>query len=273
MTVLLHQHHLIQYIMDKAEILEKGCWVEINIEEFAQRVKGISRDKHPALRCIACEKPAHDSGLVTPNLDYSPRFSHSSPPDNGEFCPLGSKSQRFGGLAGNDKTASTEIATSRRNRFMQFDNLCRAWIVCRTLRGGKGKLDQNSFIRLVRIADSFGIWRYSYLPDWGVPLLLMLMDNHPTPNGKSAFFYALKKDRLRKGVEWQNLNVRLEAHWVSDGKLIVPSKERKASFLLMIPFCKNVVDEILSKENLSWCTEDVLKTLSAFSAKELDDRV
>lgn len=255
--------------MDKAEILEKGCWVEINIEEFAQKVKGISRDKYPSLRCIACGEQVHDSGLVTPNPDYSPRFSHSAPPENGEFCPLGSRSHRFTGLSGNDKTASTEIAASRRNRFMQFDNLCRAWIVCRSLRGGEGKLDQKSFIRLVRIADSFGIWHYSYMPDWGIPLLLMLMDNHPTPNGKSAFFYSLKKNRLRKGVEWQNLNVRLEAHWVSTGAPIVPAEGKKASFLLTLPFSEATVDNILSKENLSWCNENTLKTLHAFSIEEL----
>ncbi|MBM1023152.1 MULTISPECIES: hypothetical protein [unclassified Enterobacter] len=259
--------------MDKAEILEKGSWVELKIDEFAQKVKGITRDKYPSLRCIACEKPVHDSGLVTPNPDYNPRFSHSAPPKNGEFCPLSSESQRFGGFPGNDRTASTEIAASRRNRFMQFDNLCRAWIVCRYLRGGDGKLDQNSFIRLVRIADSFGIWHYSYLPDWGIPLLLMLMDNHPTPNGKSAFFYALKKDRLCKGVEWQNLNVRLEAHWVSNGQPIVPSKDKKPSFLTLIPFNETIVDEILSKEKFSWCTEDTLKNIHVFSIEELDSSV
>ncbi|HAS1022703.1 TPA: hypothetical protein I3769_002979 [Enterobacter cloacae] len=256
--------------MDKAEMLERGCWVEIRIEEFAQRVKGISRDKYPSLRCIACEQTVHDSGLVTPNPDYSPRFSHTSSPDNGEFCPLGSTSQRFGGLSGNDRTASTEIAASRRNRFMQFDNLCKAWIVCRYLRGGEGKLDQKSFIRLVRIADSFGIWHYSYMPDWGIPLLLMLMDNHPTPNGKSAFFYSLKKDRLRKGLNWQNLNVRLEAHWVSSGKPIVPTEGKKASFLLTIPFSEAIYDEILSKENPAWCTENTLRTLHVFSVEESD---
>jgi len=96
----------------------------------------------------------------------------------------------------------------------------------------------------------------------------MLMDNHPTPNGKSAFFYSLKKDRARRGVEWQNLNVRLEAHWVSSGELIVPNPEKPASFLLEIPFKKDVVNDILGKEDLSWCTKDVLKVLYAFSSSE-----
>ncbi|MBD1229168.1 hypothetical protein [Xenorhabdus griffiniae] len=251
--------------MDKAEILEKNGWVEINIDDFAQKVKGILRERYPSLRCVACEKAVHNSGLVTPNPNYSPRFSHSSPPTNGEFCPLSTETRRFRGFSGNEKTVSTEIAASRRKRFMQFDNLCRAWLVCRSLRGGKGKLDQKSFIRLVRIADSFGIWHYSYLPDWGIPLLLMLMDNHPTPNGNSAFFYILKKNIIRRGVKWQNLNVRLEAHWVSDGKPIVPNPKKPASFLLEIPFKEDVVNDILSKEDLSWCTEDLLKTLHSFS--------
>lgn len=58
--------------MDKAEVLEKNGWVATNIDDFAQRVKGIPRDSYPPLRCLACEKPVHDSGLVTPNPDYRP---------------------------------------------------------------------------------------------------------------------------------------------------------------------------------------------------------
>jgi hypothetical protein len=254
--------------MDKAEILEKHGWVETNIDDFEHRVKGIPRDSYPSLRCLACERLVHDSGLVTPNPGYRPRFTHSAPPENGEFCPLSAETRRFRGLVGNNNTVTTELARIRRAKFMAFDSLCKAWIVCRSLRGGKGKLDQKSFIRLVRIADSFGIWRYSYLPEWGIPLLLMLMDNHPTPNGKSAFFYTLKKDRSRQGVEWQNLNVRLEAHWVSRGELIVPNPEKPASFLLEIPFKEEVVNDILNKEDLSWFTEDVFKVLYAFSTSE-----
>lgn len=256
--------------MDKAEVLERNDWVETTIEDFSQIVKGISRKNYPPLRCLACEKPVHDSGLVTPNPNYRPRFSHSAPPDNGELCPLSAETRRFSGLAGNDRVATTELARTRRAQFMDFSSLCKAWIVCRYLRGGKGKLGQKSFIRLVRIADSFGIWRYSYLPEWGIPLLLMQMDNHPTPNGKSAFFYALKKDRARRGVEWQNLNVRLEAHWVSNGELIAPNPERPASFLLEIPFKRDVVNDILSKEDVSWCTEDKLVELYAFSISKAD---
>ncbi|ESN47408.1 MULTISPECIES: hypothetical protein [Enterobacter cloacae complex] len=255
--------------MDKAEILDKNVWVETNINDFAKIVKGISRDSYPQLRCLACERQVHDSGLVTPNSEYRPRFSHSAPPKNGELCPLSAETRRFSGLAGNDRTATSELARTRRAQFMNFTSLCQAWIVCRSLRGGNGKLDQNSFIRLIRIADSFGIWRYSYLPAWGIPLLLMLMDNHPTPNGKSAFFYVLKKERARRGVAWQNLNVRLEAHWVSNGELIAPNPERPASFLLEIPFKEDVVNNILGKEDLSWCTRDVLRNLNAFSISEL----
>lgn len=143
--------------MDKAEILEKSGWVETNIDNFEQRVKGIPREGYPLLHCLACERPVHDSGLVTPNPNYTPRFSHSSIPVNGEFCPLSDNTKRFNGLTGNDKTATAEIASTRRTQFMKFDSLCKAWIVCRSLRGGKGKLDQKSFIRLVRIADSFGV--------------------------------------------------------------------------------------------------------------------
>lgn len=112
--------------MNKAEVLENGYWIEISIDAYAQKVKGISRDEYPPLRCISCEKPVHDSGLVTPNPDYSPRFSHSASPENKEFRPLSARSQRFSGFSGNERSASAEIAVSRRNQFMQFDNLYRA---------------------------------------------------------------------------------------------------------------------------------------------------
>lgn len=58
--------------MDKAEILEKNGWVATNIDDFAQRVKGIPRDRYPPLRCLACERPVHDSGLVTLILIIAP---------------------------------------------------------------------------------------------------------------------------------------------------------------------------------------------------------
>lgn len=83
------------------------------------------------------------------------------------------------------------------------------------------------------------------------------------------FSIHLRKIEARRGIWWQNLNVRLEAHWVSSGELIVPNPEKPASFLLEIPFKEDIINDILGKEDLSWCTRDVLRNLSAFSISEL----
>lgn len=83
------------------------------------------------------------------------------------------------------------------------------------------------------------------------------------------FSIHLRKTEPAGGGEWQNLNVRLEAHWVSSGELIVPNPEKPASFLLEIPFKEDVINDILGKEDLSWCTRDRLRNLSAFSISEL----
>ncbi|GAA5103701.1 hypothetical protein GCM10023211_00360 [Orbus sasakiae] len=257
--------------MRKAEYLNGESWEEIYIEEFEETVKGKLRDSlhWPKLRCISCNKVVIDKGIMTPNERYSAHFAHKEPPSNGEFCPLSSNTARFSGLKGNAYITSYAQAKERRFNFMDFDSLSRAYIICRHLRGGKGKLAQSEFIEMVRVADSYGVWFYSYLPEWGIPLLLMLMANHPTPNGNSAFFYTLKKDRQRKNIEWQNLNVRLEAHWVNDGAKIQVDKTKNPSFQHEIPFNQQTVQEIVGKEDMSWCCEDTLKVLKIYSEEQL----
>lgn len=85
----------------------------------------------------------------------------------------------------------------------------------------------------------------------------------------NQLFLFIKKECVRKGIKWQDLKVRLEAHWVNGGNRIVPNKDKNASFLLTIPFAKSVIDEILSKENLSWCSKNTLPILHAFSIRAL----
>lgn len=257
--------------MEKVEIFTENIWVETSIGDFSRRIKGLSRENYPPLRCLFCKQPTYDSGIITPNKKFTPRFSHLVQPENKESCPLSSKSKRFKGLIGNEKNVSTEIAIHRRNQFIQFSTLREAWLICRALLGGKGRLDQTSFIRWIKIADSFGIWRYSYLPTWGIPLLLMLMDNHLTLKGNSSFYYVLKRNKASNNIKWQNLEIKLEAHWVNSNNLIVQNNDKKTSFQLTIPFNQDLVNNILDNENFSWCTEDNLKILHAYSLKELGD--
>lgn len=250
--------------MYKAYMLERnGEEVIVNTSAFKKSITGVEKSKElwPPLYCIFCKKICHARGLFTASR-YRPHFSHKREPDNAELCPLSSKTTRFKYLSG--LGSNSEKAKQVKNSFFEFDNLKKAYLICRKLRGGKGKLAQDEFIKMVKVADSIGIWGYSYLPEWGIPLLLMLMSNHETPNGGASFFYELNKDRSHVNESWWKRNVRLEAHWVSSGEKIVAKEDKNPSFYLTLPFEKSIGEDILSKENLEWYDQDKLKKIWLF---------
>ncbi|MGL5495719.1 MAG: hypothetical protein ACRDCQ_01860 [Aeromonas sobria] len=256
--------------MDKAEMLLNGQWIDVDLDEFSRYIKGheLNTTTSPRLRCVHCNGEASVSGLVSPTPNFTPRFSHNALP-KGEDCPLGYNSKRFKALAGNEHDVDTALAVQRRAEFTQFPQLRQAYLVCRELLGGKGKLSQSDFLRLLKVADSFGIWRYRYLPSWGIPLLLMLMDNHPTPNGNAKFFYTLKKERAHSGEAWEKQNIWLAAHWVSNGKPIEQKEGKQPAFQLIIPFTEEAMAPLLAKvSKMDFFTEDTLATLSTYSNAE-----
>ncbi|CAI2536009.1 hypothetical protein [Serratia ficaria] len=245
-----------------------GTPTVVDVVAYQQKTVGIEKSKElwPETYCIVCGQGCYASGLYSPYDNFTARFSHIRDPKNPELCPLSTKSKRFGSLARAESNAAQ--AAKVKKEFLQFESLKRAYLVCRKLRGGQGKLSQDDFLKMVKVADSVGIWGYSYMPQWGIPLLLMLMDNHPTPNGKAAFFYTFKKDRSHFNPSWWSRNVRLEAHWVSDGSLIETKADKNPAFLTHIPFSASVSDKILSGENVDWYTSDKLKILQAYSDEE-----
>lgn len=256
--------------MNKAEMLLNGQWIDVDLDEFSRHIKGheLNTAISPKLRCVHCKGETSVSGLVSPTPGFTPRFSHNALP-NGEDCPLGSNSKRFKALAGNESDVDATLAIQRRAEFIQFPQLRQAYLVCRELLGGNGKLSQSDFLKLLKVADSFGIWRYRYLPSWGIPLLLMLMDNHPTPNGNAEFFYTLKKERARPGEAWERQNIWLAAHWVSNGKPIEPKEGKQPAFQLTIPFTEDAMEPLLAKvSKMDFFTEEKLVTLSAYSNAE-----
>lgn len=87
----------------------------------------------------------------------------------------------------------------------------------------------------------------------------------------SSFYYVLKRNKASNNIKWQNLEIKLEAHWVNSNNLIVQNNDKKTSFQLTIPFNQDLVNNILDNEDFSWCTEDNLKILHAYSLKELGD--
>ncbi|WP_323883497.1 hypothetical protein [Aeromonas caviae] len=256
--------------MDKAEMLVDEQWLEVDLSKFNRHLQGreLNTSVEAALRCVHCKGDVSVSGLASPTPGFTPRFRHNALP-KGEDCPLGSNSQRFKALGGNEREVDATLAAQRRAAFTQFTQLRQAYLVCRELLGGKGKLTQPDFLRLLKVADSFGIWHYRYLPSWGIPLLLMLMDNHPTPNGNAAFFYTLQKERARPGEAWEVQNIWLSAHWVSNGKQIVTKDGKQPAFQLTIPFTEEAMTPFLSRvSKMDFFTEKTLAILSTFSRAE-----
>ncbi|MDF0607045.1 hypothetical protein HZU77_015575 [Neisseriaceae bacterium TC5R-5] len=241
--------------------------VLVDIAAYQTQVRGVPREAWPVIYCPSCGRETFASGLFTPQQKYTPRFCHVQEPDDAECCPLSSRSRRYGQL--NTAECDHETAQQVRTHFLAFDQLKRAYAVCWHLRGGQGKLSQQTFIKWIEVADSIGIWGYRYLPAWGIPLLLMLMDNHPTPNGKAMYFYKFKKDRSHFNEKWWQRHVRLEAHWLSNGDAIKPRPDTQSSFLLTIPFTEETVSDILQGQSFDWISPDRQTTLFAFSQKSL----
>lgn len=233
-----------------------GQDVKIDIAEFQRRIRGIERDDNlwPEIRCIACNMTAFAKGIITPNPNYTPHFSHYYKADNPEICPLSADSKRLRGFT---KSSNLVQAKRIRNEFFQFENLRDAYLVCREMRGGAGKLYQTDFIKMVNIADSFNIWAYKDITIWGITILLMLMANHPTPNGNASFFYAFDKNKTA-----------LIAHWVNSGKSIQTAKEGvNPSFRHEIVFERGTVDDVIKRQGLSFWQRDKLSVLSALCAE------
>ena len=227
---------------------------KIDIAEFHNRIRGIERDTSlwPEIRCIACNMPAFAKGIVTPNPDYTPHFSHYHKAENPEICPLSTDSKRLRGFT---RSSDPEQARKIRNDFFQFENLRDAYLVCRELRGGAGKLNQKDFIKMVNVADSFNIWAYKDITAWGITILLMLMANHPTPNGNSSFFYAFDKKKSA-----------LIAHWVSSREPIQSAKQGvNPAFRHEIAYQKSTVDDVIQRQNLSFWQPEKLSALSDLS--------
>lgn len=249
--------------MEKAYLIENGIQTEVSLTAFERRIAGLRRDTDswPEIVCVACGGAVFSSGLRTPNPEYTPRFSHKK--EEGESCPLGKNSRRFNALSNTDY--DYESAKALRAAFYEFSHLREAYIICRSLRGGKGMLSQADFIQLVNVADSFNIWRYKGISLWGATILLMLMANHPTRAGRASFFYSLKKKRGCSDI-WKG--IKLKAHWVSTGNEIQQDSSRNATFLHEIPFEEKTCSNILSESNNDWFDENTLREIAILSRKK-----
>lgn len=229
--------------METAILVENGIRRIIALDEYANLISGKDKRDWPDLCCVVCDKSVHQKGLLVVNEGFTPRFSHAKKEPSAEFCPLGSESKRFSALDHNEKSLSLEEAHSRRERFMEPATFLRSYLICRHLRGGQGQLTLKEFTRMIEVADSIGMWRHTWLPDWSIPLMLMLMANHKTRNGQHQFYYRVKRSRRTQHADWAPANVHLIACWLKGGTQITSGK-KKSSFPLIIPLSESYANEI-----------------------------
>lgn len=244
--------------METAILVENGIRRIITLDEYANLISGKDKRDWPKLCCVVCDKSVHQKGLLVANEDFTPRFSHAKKEQSAEFCPLGSESKRFSALDRNEKSLTLEEAHSRRERFMEPATFLRAYLICRHLRGGQGQLTLKEFTRMIEVADSIGMWRHTWLPDWSIPLMLMLMANHKTRNGQHQFYYRIKRIHRTQHTGWDPTNVHLIACWLKGGTQVTGGK-KKSSFPLIIPLSESYVNgitKLTERDATTWTQEE-----------------
>lgn len=71
--------------------------------------------------------------------------------------------------------------------------------------------------------DSRSLWYLSELPPWSIPLLLMLMANHTTPDGHYGYYWRLIKSSRPRDCGWGGREKYLSAFWLgSDYRVMAP---------------------------------------------------
>lgn len=244
--------------METAILVGNGIRRIITLDEYANVISGKEKKDWPELCCVVCDKPVHQKGLLVANEDFTPRFSHAKKEPSAEFCPLGSESKRFSALDRNEKSLSLEEAYLRREQFIEPATFLHSYLICRHLRGGRGQLTLKAFTRMIEVADSIGMWRHTWLPDWSIPLMLMLMANHETRNGQHQFYYRIKRIHRTQYAGWDPANVHLIACWLDTGTQITGGK-KKSSFPLIIPLSESYVNEIAKlteRDTTTWTQEE-----------------
>lgn len=261
--------------METAILVENGIRRIVTLDEYANVISGKEKRDWPELCCVVCDKPVHQKGLLVANDDFTPRFSHAKKAPSAEFCPLGSESKRFNALESNEKSLSLEEAHLRRERFMEPATFLCAYLVCRHLRGGQGQLTLKDFTRMIEVADSIGMWRHTCLPDWSIPLMLMLMANHKTRNGQHQFYYRVKRIRRTQHADWDPANVHLVACWLDTGTRI-RGGEKKSSFPHTIPLSESYVNgitKLTERDATTWAQkENFVNLLERYRAGLLNNQ-
>ncbi len=161
-----------------AEVYKNNKWELIDIKGFEALTKGIKRNDWLNLRCEECKQPVYFSGELSPSANVYAQFKHNPiRREDGEapFCELRSANKDLKYFIGNE-LVSQDVAIQRRLEFYDVNNIKEVYCFCRKILGGDGCLSQNKFIKSLKLADSADIWRYQYLPTWGIGFILLLLN-------------------------------------------------------------------------------------------------
>lgn len=150
-------------------------------------------------------------------------FNHYAHRDEDSRCSLSYQYHpTYSWLKNVPQELSAERAALLKHDFFQPDNLRRAFTFLTSLTG-KGAVTSPVFSLLLRKADEFGIWRYSGLPVWAVPyILLTFIDFVVRPTAKPVYvlrFIVEKPPRSKLTTTWlQPGQCRLAKYFVNKGK-------------------------------------------------------
>ncbi|EPF0316218.1 hypothetical protein ACSN7O_003582 [Enterobacter chuandaensis] len=218
----------------------------ITPDDYTRLIAGQDKEEWPAICCVACARPLYLSTLSTSGATGYARFRHGvRRTANDEHCPVGENTVRFSGFEWNERCAPVHVASIRRAQFLMPERFLEAWRVCRQLCGGT--LSVEEFAGMVTVADSFNLWQCTFLPPWSIPLLLMLMRNHPSGQGSEKLYYRLRVMPAPTGTPWEDCSKFLEAYWLESGAQVNEPEKGTGNFRSTIPLTEEFTLQILTE--------------------------
>ncbi|QXB07876.1 hypothetical protein I6L80_21525 (plasmid) [Providencia rettgeri] len=246
--------------MKKAEVYtENNNWEYIGLDDYEPLIRGLERSGWPRLRCKRCKELVVAVGFFSTGVNK--KFRHKKRKESEgkpKFCTLRSAYNSLK-YFGEGNPVSQEKINQRKKDFYNEKNIKNTYFLCWNILGGKGMLSQSKFISLIDLANDADIWSYQNLPIWGIGLILLLMDEHPTPNGNSTYFYKLNKN---------NDDVIIDACWSSNGEKIDPAQFQYTKFKLSIPFTEEYVSQMINSVDTAWVTPTTFTRLLTYAEEK-----
>lgn len=171
--------------------------------------------------CPVCREKLFLS--ATRSVKKAASFNHQPRDEDADRCPMSySYHPSYSWLEDVDIEEIELRSQALKSSFYQIENLKRAFMFLSRVTG-KGAISHDVFELLLQRADKFNIWRYSGLPLWAVPyILLTLTDFYIRREGKETYVVRLiidKPSRSKLNTTWLRPGqCRLVKYFVNKGK-------------------------------------------------------